>query len=229
MSGFRKRLLLFFSLALILIGFTSAMHAPRTQAGETGQAEIRDYMGERLSPFDRQYDNSIRGPRKVDLKTYRLTVTGLVMNPLALKYEEVLSFPSFRRAVTLHCVEGWSERLLFEGVRLADLLAKAGPREGVKTVIFHAADGYTSSLSYEDARRLDILLAYKINGRTLDEKRGFPFQVVAQSKYGYKWVRWVNRIELSGKPHAGYWERRGYSNEADVPSSRLNAAPNPPK
>jgi DMSO/TMAO reductase YedYZ molybdopterin-dependent catalytic subunit len=180
------------------------------------EREIREYQGQRLDPFDREYDNSIAGPQRVDIKHYRLKVTGLVQAPQALTYREVLRLPAAKRAITLYCVEGWNERLLFEGVRLADLLVLAKPKKGVRTIIFYAADGYSSSLSYDDAIRLDIMLAAKINGRVLDARRGFPFQVVAESKLGYKWVKWVTRIELSDRPYKGYWEERGFDNEADV-------------
>jgi len=180
------------------------------------EREIREYQGKRLDPFDRKYDNSIKGPQRVDIEKYRLEVTGLVHTPQSLTYREVLSLPIVKRAVTLYCVEGWNEHLLFEGVRLADLLALAQPKKGVRTVIFYAVDGYSSSLTYKEASRLDVMLAAKINGKVLDAKRGFPFQVVAESKWGYKWVKWVSRIELSDKPYKGFWEQRGYDNEADV-------------
>lgn len=101
-------------------------------------------------------------------------------------------------------------------MRLADLFKKAGLQKGVKTVIFYAADGYSSSLSYDHVQKIDAMLAAKINGRVLDAMRGFPFQVVAESKLGYKWVKWVTRIDLSDKPYKGYWEKRGYDNEADI-------------
>jgi DMSO/TMAO reductase YedYZ molybdopterin-dependent catalytic subunit len=189
----------------LMIG--SVVHAER---------EIREYEGKRLDPFDRAYDNSIRGPQQVDSKEYRLAVTGLVQTLQSLTYQEVLALPNVKRAITLHCVEGWDEHLLFEGVRLADVLALAKPKKGVRTVIFYAADGYSSSLTYDDVTRLDLMLAAKINGKVLDAKRGFPFQVVAESKWGYKWVKWVTRIELSKDPYKGFWEQRGYDNEADV-------------
>lgn len=180
------------------------------------EREIRDYQGKRLDPFDREYDNSIKGPQHVDIETYRLEVDGLVEAPQSLTYQEVLGLRVVKRSVTLPCVEGWDEYLLFEGVRLADLLALAKPRKGVRTVIFYAADGYSSSLSYDDVTRLDVMLAAKINGRVLDAKRGFPFHVVAESKWGYKWVKWITRIELSEKSYKGFWEQRGYDNEANV-------------
>jgi DMSO/TMAO reductase YedYZ molybdopterin-dependent catalytic subunit len=169
------------------------------------KSRLGEYEGKRLDPFDRAYDNSIKGPQDVDPDTYRLELTGLVEHPQSLTYQQVLSLPMVKRAVTLHCVEGWKEHLLFEGVRLADLFARTRPKEGVRTVIFYA-----------DVVRLDIMLAAMINGRVLDTKRGFPFQVVAESKLGYKWVKWVTRIELLDKTYKGYWEKRGYDNKADV-------------
>ncbi len=180
------------------------------------KGEIREYRGQRLSPFDRSYDNSIAGPQKVDPAAYRLAVTGRVEKPLSLTLGEVLALPAQERVITLYCVEGWNERLLFKGVRLADILAKARPKPGVTTVVFRAADGYTSALSYDYVMKKDILLAFSINGVTLDAKRGFPFQVVAEDKLGYKWVKWVTGIELWNQPYKGYWEQRGYSDEAGV-------------
>jgi len=178
--------------------------------------EIRNYQGKHLDPFDRNYDNSIKGPQQVNPQTYRLAITGLVEFPQSLTYQDVLKLPSHERVITLHCVEGWKETLLFKGVRLKDLLDRAKVKPGILTVIFYAADGYSSSLPYKDVERLDLLLASEINGLTLDAKRGFPFQVVAESKLGYKWVKWVTRIELSDKPYQGFWEKQGYDNQADV-------------
>lgn len=199
-------------ISLLLISTTT----PASCSEGSSEIEIREYEGRRLDPFERKYDNSIKGPQNIDIKNYRLEITGLVDNPQSLTYQEVLLLPKVKRAITLYCVEGWDEHLLFEGVRLADLFMKAKPQKGVKTIIFYAADGYSSSLSYNYVRKIDAMLAAKINGRTLDAMRGFPFQVVAESKLGYKWVKWITRIDLSDKTYKGYWERRGYDNEANV-------------
>jgi DMSO/TMAO reductase YedYZ molybdopterin-dependent catalytic subunit len=182
-----------------------------------GAAEIRLYNGISLDPFDRKYDNSIRGPQHVDKNTYRLEVTGLVEKPLKLTYDEVMALPHVKKVFTVHCVEGWDETLLYEGVLLKDVLKGAVPKPGVKTVIFYAADGYSSSVPYDFAKRKDIMLGALINGLVLDDKRGFPFQVVNDGKLGYKWVKWLTGIELTDKEYRGFWERRGYSNDADIP------------
>jgi DMSO/TMAO reductase YedYZ molybdopterin-dependent catalytic subunit len=64
----------------------------------------------------------------------------------------------------------------------------------------------------------DIILAYEMNGVELPPERGFPFQLVAESKWGYKWIKWITEIELSDDvDYRGYWESRGFSNEADLP------------
>lgn len=193
------------------------------RSGSAHSVEITEYEGVRLAPYFRAYDNSIEGPQEVDAGGYRLEIAGLVESPQALTYDEILALPHVTRAVTLHCVEGWDERLLFEGVRVADVLAPAGPKAEVRTVILYAVDGYSTALAYEDIERLDLMLAARINGKVLDATRGFPFQLVAESKLGYKWIKWVDRIELSDKPYLGFWEQRGYSNEADVPADRLGA------
>jgi DMSO/TMAO reductase YedYZ molybdopterin-dependent catalytic subunit len=85
-------------------------------------------------------------------------------------------------------------------------------------VIFYAYDGYSTSLPLNYILEKDILIAYKMNGLTLPPERGFPFELVAESKYGYKWVKWITAIELSDNVnYKGYWESRGFSNDATVP------------
>jgi DMSO/TMAO reductase YedYZ molybdopterin-dependent catalytic subunit len=129
----------------------------------------------------------------------------------------VLDFPVYSKVVTIHCVEGWSVKILWQGVLLEDILQDAGTRTGANTVIFHAYDGYTTSLPLSYVLDNDILLAYKMNDVVLPPERGFPFQVVAEHKLGYKWAKWVTGIEVSSDPdYRGFWESRGYDNKADV-------------
>lgn len=180
-------------------------------------SEIREYQGEKLSSISDFRENSIAGPQNVPLEDYELEITGLVDKPLALTYDQVLDRKRYSEVVTLHCVEGWDATIFWEGVLLEDLLNQAGTQDSAVTVIFHAADGYTSSLPLEYIRQNKIMLAYKMNEVELPPERGFPFQVVAESKWGYKWAKWVTKIELSADPnYQGYWESRGYSNDGDL-------------
>jgi DMSO/TMAO reductase YedYZ molybdopterin-dependent catalytic subunit len=179
--------------------------------------EIREYEGQDLSSINDFRENSIRGPQRVSLEDYTLEITGLVDEPVSLTYEEVLGRERYNKVVTLYCVEGWDVTILWEGVLIEDLLDLAGVGEDAVTVIFHAADGYTSSLPLDFILENGILLANKMNDVALPAERGFPFQVVAESKWGYKWVKWVTGIELSeDADYRGYWESRGYNNEGDI-------------
>ena len=181
--------------------------------------EIREYEGEDLSSInDFLRDNSIKGPQQVDIDSYQLEITGLVESPQSYTYDEVLNdYQNYEKVVTLDCVEGWNVKLLWEGVLVRDLLAEAGPLPSALVVIFHAYDGYTTSLTLDYIMTNDILMAYKMNGVTLPPERGFPFELVAESKWGYKWIKWITKIELSDdEDYRGYWESRGYSNTGDV-------------
>jgi DMSO/TMAO reductase YedYZ molybdopterin-dependent catalytic subunit len=136
-----------------------------------------------------------------------------------LSYEELQAYPQVSRFMDLDCVEGWSFSAKWTGPALAALFNDAKVKPEATTVIFHTTDvaaGYTSlELSY--VRDNDILLALKNNDITLSAARGFPIQVVAMSKFGYKWAKWVTRIQLSSDTgFRGYWERYGYNNKADV-------------
>lgn len=180
------------------------------------QGEIKTFGGVKLSPYARGYDNSIRGPQKVASASYRLKVDGLVAKPLTLTYQEVLALPSLQEVVKMPCVEGWTETLLYQGVRLSELLALARPKAQATWVMFHSAEGYSTGLPLKFLQGDKVLLGYKINGLALDATRGWPFQLVAPGKLGYKWAKWVVRLELTAEPQKGYWEKRGYSNTADA-------------
>jgi len=107
-------------------------------------------------------------------------------------------------------------------VPLAALIDAAGAKTSANTVIFRSADGYSTSLPLAYIRQKNILLAYKMNGLTLPEERGFPFEVAAEAKWGYKWARWVTAIELTDDPSfKGYWESRGFNNNGDLSGPKL--------
>ena len=182
-------------------------------------AEIREYQGENLSSISDFRENSIKGPQYINQSTYTLTITGLVNKTLEFSYNDVINgFQKYQKVITLHCIEGWSVKILWEGFLLKDLLNEAGISPDAVNVIFHAYDGYSTSLPLNYILEKNILIAYKMNGLTLPPERGFPFELVAESKYGYKWIKWITVIELSDNVnYKGYWESRGFSNDANVP------------
>lgn len=134
-------------------------------------------------------------------------------------YDEVIDgFQKYQKVVTLYCVEGWAVKILWEGLLVKDLLNMVGIKPEALVVIFHAYDGYSTALPLNYLISNDILIAYKMNNITLPAERGFPFQLVAESKYGYKWIKWITEIELSDNAdYLGYWESRGYPNDAKLP------------
>jgi DMSO/TMAO reductase YedYZ molybdopterin-dependent catalytic subunit len=185
---------------------------------ELTPVEIREYEGEDLSSINSFRENSIKGPQYVDITDYRLKITGLVANPQSYTYDEVLeNHQHYKKVVTLDCVEGWSVTILWEGVLIEDLLEKSGPLANAKVVIFHAYDGYTTSMPLDYVLGNNIIMAFKMNEVTIPPERGFPFQLVAESKWGYKWIKWITEIELSDdESYRGFWESRGYSNSGDL-------------
>jgi DMSO/TMAO reductase YedYZ molybdopterin-dependent catalytic subunit len=188
---------------------------------ELDGVEVREYEGKKLSSVDDFRENSILGPQYVNIDTYKLRVTGLVDNPKEYTYREVVDgFQSYKKVVTLDCVEGWSATILWEGILLKDLIAETQPTSEANTIIFYAHDGYSTSFPLEYVMNNDIILAHRMNDVTMPPERGYPFQLVAESKWGYKWIKWITRIELSDDPtYEGYWESRGYSNTGDLDES----------
>ncbi len=179
--------------------------------------EIESYQGARLDPAIGPRDNSIKGVQQVDIAGYTLQIGGLVDAPVTLTYDQVRAMDVYERLITLHCVEGWDATILWKGVLLNNLIGLAGAKEEAVTVIFGSVDGYTTSLPLETIKSKELILAYGANGLDLPPEMGYPFIVVAEDKLGYKWARWVNSITLSDDPnYKGYWEQRGYPNDADV-------------
>ncbi len=158
-----------------------------------------------------------RSNPKIDLKTYILEIGGEVENPVRLNWNAVLGLPKVHSVSNFHCVEGWSVLdCKWEGIRFSEIINLVKPRENAKFVTFLCADGYTTSLSTEELSGDDVVLAYGLNGKPLEEGIGFPLRLVVPEKYAYKSALWVIRITFTLKKELGYWERLGYSDTADV-------------
>jgi DMSO/TMAO reductase YedYZ molybdopterin-dependent catalytic subunit len=184
-----------------------------------GEVEATQFMGKDLTPINRQRNNALKGTQTIDQATYRLTVDGLVEHPLSLSYADLLAYPQESKLMDLDCVEGWNFTAKWSGPSLNSIFNDAQVKPEAKILIFHTTDvpeGY-SSLELSYVIENDIILALKDNDITLLPERGFPFQVAAMSKYGYKWAKWVTRIELSDNTaFRGYWESGGYNNSGDA-------------
>jgi DMSO/TMAO reductase YedYZ molybdopterin-dependent catalytic subunit len=214
--GFTK-ILLFVGVLILIYGCVQESISPERLDG----VQVKEYEGKDLSSINDFRENSIKGPQYINESGYKLKVSGLVENPGEYTYGDIVDgFQSYEKVVELNCVEGWSVDILWEGVLVRDIIAKANPKDDAVVVIFHAQDGYTTSFPIEYFQNKDIIMAYSMNNVTIPPERGYPFQLVAESKWGYKWIKWITEIELSDdENYQGYWERRGYSDEGDLNES----------
>jgi DMSO/TMAO reductase YedYZ molybdopterin-dependent catalytic subunit len=163
---------------------------------------------------------------RFDPHVWRLRIDGLVARPRELTYQELLGLPRAEQTSDFHCVTGWTVRnVRWAGVRLRDLLALAQPLPRAQALRFVSAETpYEDTLSLRQALRADAMLAYEMDGRPLSVPHGAPVRVVVPEMYGYKNVKWVDRIEFVAHPSDGFWEKLGYDRDAWVGHSNGNGA-----
>lgn len=151
-------------------------------------------------------------------ETWRFTLDGLVDKPAAWTWAQFLAIKRKVQVSDFHCVTGWSVyNNTWEGIPLAQLLDAAGVKAGAKYAKFYSGDGeYTDTLSLEQARMEDVLVAVLHDGKPIHRDYGGPVRLIVPGMYAYKSVKWLDRIELIDRPHTGYWEARGYDNDAWV-------------
>ncbi|MEP6625068.1 MAG: molybdopterin-dependent oxidoreductase [Acidimicrobiia bacterium] len=152
---------------------------------------------------------------------YSLRVSGLVDQPFTLTYEQLKAMPPTKLNRDFQCVTGW--RVLgvkWRGVRVADLLDRAGVKPEGKALRLTSFDGtYTESLTLDQARRNDVIVAYELDGKPVSSDHGGPVRLYVAPMYGYKSVKWLDGIEVVDKVIPGYWEDRGYDIDAWVGES----------
>jgi len=153
-----------------------------------------------------------------DSDNWRFTIDGLVGKPATWTWEQFLAIKRKVQVSDFHCVTGWSVyNNTWEGIPLAQLLDAAGVKAGAKYAKFYSGDGeYTDALSLEQARMKDVLVAVLHDGKPIHRDYGGPVRLIVPGMYAYKSVKWLDRIELIDRPHTGYWEARGYDNDAWV-------------
>jgi DMSO/TMAO reductase YedYZ molybdopterin-dependent catalytic subunit len=149
---------------------------------------------------------------------YRLTVDGLVDHPTAYTLADLRALPQTRLVKDVQCVTGWRvPGTPFEGVRLSRLLDAAGVRAKAGAVRFTCFDGaYTESLTLDQARRSDILVALRMQDKDLGHDHGGPVRLYVAPMYFYKSAKWLSGITVTEDVRPGYWEDRGYDVDAWV-------------
>jgi len=154
---------------------------------------------------------------QLKLETYTLTIDGEVESPVKLSWNDFMKLPKTVPISDFHCVEGWSVvDCKWEGVHIRAIEQLVKPKAVAKAVTFECADSYNTSLFREELYGDDVLLAYKLNDKVLEEGYGFPVRLVVPNKYAYKSALWVVHLQFTRNKTLGFWERRGYSDNADV-------------
>src|SRR5207253_2698952 len=145
---------------------------------------------------------------RFDPATWRLQIDGLVEQPQSLTHDELRRLPRAEQVTTFHCVTGWSvKNVHWAGVRFRDLLAPARPHANGTVLTFVSAEKpYVDTLTLRQAELHDAMLAYEMDGKPLAREHGAPVRVVIPEMYGYKNVKWVERITVADQVEPGYWE-----------------------
>lgn len=167
----------------------------------------------------------------VDTATWRLRVEGLVRQPFSLSYDELLELPAVDQVHTLECISNdvggdLVSNAVWTGVPVPLLLDRAGLIDGILKVVFSSVEGYSSALPLDRALDPRTLVAYGMNGVALPREHGFPARLLIPGLYGMKNVKWLASIAATTQDHLGFWERRGWSDEAIVHTmSRIDWPP----
>jgi DMSO/TMAO reductase YedYZ molybdopterin-dependent catalytic subunit len=151
-------------------------------------------------------------------ESYRLTVSGLVSRPATYTLTDLQAMTQTKLVRDFQCVTGWRvPQVHWSGVRLSDLLDAARPSAQAAAVRFRSFDGtYTESMTLEQARRPDVIVALRMLGGPVSHDHGGPVRIYAASLYGYKSTKWLSSIELTHAAVPGYWEQRGYGIDGTI-------------
>lgn len=186
----------------LITGMTDEEHVNRLPPG---QQEVRNWP-----VLDLGIQPDVSG------QDWKLSIDGLVENPVRLDLAAFLALPQSESVSDIHCVTKWSRYdNYWQGVSSRELIGLVRPKAEARHVIFHAHDGYTTNVAFDVFAADDVLLAHMWEGYPITRNHGGPVRVVIPRCYLWKSAKWVKRIELSRDDKPGFWEVRGYHNEGD--------------
>ena len=188
--------------------------------GRALTGETADPARDRLPPGQRLVEDwpvlDLGVTPRVNTGNWTLTVDGLVENPVHWRWEDFQAQPQEHFLSDIHCVTTWSRYdNHWEGVGSRHLLSVVRPKPEARFAVCHAADGYTTNLPLDAFADEDVLLATTWEGEPIDREHGGPVRVIVPKLYFWKSAKWITRIQLTAEDRPGYWEVRGYHNEAD--------------
>jgi DMSO/TMAO reductase YedYZ molybdopterin-dependent catalytic subunit len=184
---------------------TGRTATPEQQRLPPGQRLVRDWP---VLDLGQQPD--------VTAAMFRIDINGTVEAPHSLSLDAFMALPQQDSVSDMHCVTQWSRYdNQWRGVAARTLLELVRPRPEARHVLFHAADGYTTNVRLDQFDQPDVFLVHSWEGKPIDRRHGGPVRVLIPRLYLWKSPKWVRRIELSTTDRPGYWETRGYHNNAD--------------
>jgi DMSO/TMAO reductase YedYZ molybdopterin-dependent catalytic subunit len=230
------------AVALVSAGALGAMAAGRTRVGANLPLTLGKPPTPPASPEPANDPPVLTGPRlepdvttnpdfyvvdeaiiepSVDVRAWRLVVDGNMEAPQRISFNELIDLPSVDQYHSLECISNsvggpLIGNALWVGVPVAMLLERARVRDGTRNVIFRSTDGYSSALPLDVATDPRTLVAFGMNGKTLPREHGFPARLLIPGRYGMKNVKWLERISATSGEYQGFWEQRGWSDEALV-------------
>jgi DMSO/TMAO reductase YedYZ molybdopterin-dependent catalytic subunit len=184
-----------------------------------------------VTPADKFYRVDVNVfPPNVSSSSWTLPVTGLVSNPLTLNYSQLLAMESQDQYNTLECVSNNTDGDLIStakwtGVKFSDILSQAGVKPDATYVVFKATDGYSVGIPMAKAMDPETILAYHMNGVPLLADHGFPARMIVPGFYGMMNCKWVTSIEVVAETYQGYWQVRGWINEAQYETGSFIVTP----
>ena len=152
----------------------------------------------------------------INKTNWNLRVYGLVENELNLDWDGFQALPQTTDVSDFHCVTRWTRLDMdWVGVKAQQLLMLAAPLQTAKYVTLHGYDGYTTNLPLEALLDDDVMIAHSVLGYPLTTAHGGPVRMIVPKRYAWKGAKWLKAIELHEFDRRGFWEVRGYHNEAD--------------
>ena len=199
--------LLIASTSLLVIGKLSVQECSNFQQAQNGLTSFGAW-------YVVQYSNVV--PDLVT-KNYMLTVDGEVENPLTLTYDDIIKMPSVKVKDTIQCVSDplfLKANVVWTGVPLKYIIDMVKPKPNVIKVVSYGAEGYIADLPIEKAMEPNVLIAYEVDGQPLPRVHGYPVRLAVPGWWGYTYTKWLVRLHFTSKNVLGYWESRGYPDDA---------------
>jgi DMSO/TMAO reductase YedYZ molybdopterin-dependent catalytic subunit len=185
------------------------------------QETLAPLLASEVTPNEKFYriDTNIIVPT-VDANSWRLNIRGLIKSgPLQFTYEELKAMPSTSEFATLECISDKIDGDListayWKGVSLKSILEKAQVLPEAIYVVFRCSDGYDVGIPIDRGLMDGTILAYEMNGVPLPAEHGFPVRAIVPGLYGMMNAKWITDIELVDRVYEGFWQRRGWANNA---------------